>query len=645
MPETTQPKIQLTDFERSIASRMMLSFRYFCEADSGYSPQSNPQANPQASPQASKEPCKTPMTQLPAALANLIKQTDLGGVVVFSENLESYQQILQLTSDLQHAASQSKAKHPLLIGIDQEGGRVVRLPLAISTGFSGNMAIGATYPQKGRYYATQVGHVLGQELKALGINLNFAPDVDVNNNPDNPVINVRSFGQDPQQVAEQGIAMLEAMQAEKVIATLKHFPGHGNTNMDSHTGLPLIDYDFETSQATDLIPFKKAIELSQPGMIMTAHIQYPGLDDSQLASSTGEMLIKPATMSEKILRKLLRDDLGFKGVVITDALNMASISRNFNAVFATSQSLLAGADIALMPYKVRMPSDVEGFKYFVRQVAATIQASPQGVPSHKQSLVRINQLSEQFLLAEIKEESIEQRVKKAKKVLASAAHRDLQKQLAMDSITEIKNLKQQALLPQLGKRIHFIFQDQDQQLLVSSILSDLLASNQTLTVSSSLLGDIQKAQLEDFIDASDSLVVFYSAKRESAVVQGEVDDQTLSYQHAKQQEADRLNSIVKALKLAKQKAKTRVILGMQSPYELSDLNQYSDIILLAYDAAIYSEMTAPETLVIGQEIPTKPSGVTYEAIIKVLLGRMDARGQLPVTLPLDELSQSASGTK
>ncbi|MDQ7050021.1 MAG: glycoside hydrolase family 3 protein [Enterobacterales bacterium] len=626
MPVKKQSNIQLTDFERSVAQRMMLSFRYFC-----------------GKPIASDEPCKTSMTQLPIALAELIRDTDLGGVVLFSENLESYSQIIQLTSDLQQAASQSQAQKPLLIGIDQEGGRVVRLPLNLSTAFSGNMAIGATYPRKGTYYATQVGRILGKELKALGINLNFAPDVDVNNNPDNPVINVRSFGQDPKQVAEQGIAMLDAMQAENVIGTLKHFPGHGNTNVDSHTGLPLIDYDFNTSQQTDLVPFKQAIESSQPGMIMTAHIQYPGLDHSELVSSSGERLIKPATMSEKILKNLLRDELGFKGIVITDALNMASISRNFDAVFAASQSLLAGADIALMPYKIRTPNDIEGFKHFVKQVAAMIQRSLQGEQQHQQSLFRIEKLATRFSLAKKTNASIKQRVEGAQQILASKAHRDLQKQLAMDSITLIKNNSQQSIVSQLGKRLHVIFQDQQQQQLVQSILVDLMAVDKFQMVTSSLLGDTSTSELEVLINEADSLLVFYSAKRESAVVQGEVDEQTLTYQQAKKQEQARLDTIIQALKLAKQKAKSTLLLGMQSPYELSELLQYSDMILLAYDAAIFTKLSASESTHSYQAATTEYSGVTYEAIVKVMLGSLEARGQLPVDLPRQDGEQSTSG--
>ncbi len=621
MPDKRKSELQLTEFEQSVAQRMMLSFRYFCPSE------------PNTSSQALSEPCKEAVTQLPTELAELIEETSLGGVVLFAENLQSYRQIIQLTRDLQTASLNSASKKPLFIGIDQEGGRVVRLPLPISTAFSGNMAIGATYSHKGHYYAQQVGRILAKELKALGINLNFAPDVDINSNPENPVINVRSFGQDPQQVADQGIAMMEAMQAEKVMATLKHFPGHGNTNVDSHTGLPMIDYDLETSRATDLLPFVKAIHESDPAMIMTAHIQYPGLDPSQLVTMSGESIVKPATMSSKILTQLLREEIGFQGVVITDALNMASISHNFDPVFATSQSLLAGSDIALMPFKIRYPSDLDKFKRFVQQVAKQMAASPEALTGHQQSLARLDKLANSYQLASNLNTSVEQQVLMAKKILASDSHRAMQKSLAMDSITLLKNSKQQPLEMQLGKRLHFLFQDLQKEELVRKILSQLFINKPSIEISASQLASDPLADIKQKIDEADSLLVFYSSKRESAVVQGEFEEGEVSYAQLKQAEQQRLAKITDSLAYAKQRDKTCVTLGMQSPYELSELAHYSDILLLAYDAAIYSHAQMDLNLAEDEQ---EYIGVTYEAILNVLFGRLAAKGELPVSLPADK---------
>eukprot|EP00487_Bulimina_marginata_P008443 TRINITY_DN3098_c0_g1_i1.p1 TRINITY_DN3098_c0_g1~~TRINITY_DN3098_c0_g1_i1.p1 ORF type:complete len:234 (+),score=76.94 TRINITY_DN3098_c0_g1_i1:98-703(+) len=197
------------------------------------------------------------------------------------------------------------------------------------TGFAGNMAIGASYQQHGTHFATQVNSVIAKELKVLGINNNYAPVVDVNTNVDNPVINTRSFGESASQVSALGASAVTAIQAQGVMATLKHFPGHGDTHVDSHLGLPRVDHDRATIDKVDLAPFVWAIEHANPAMIMTAHIQYPALDNSLFVSKSGEKLMRPATMSRKILTTLLREKMGFEGIIATDALDMAGVTHFF----------------------------------------------------------------------------------------------------------------------------------------------------------------------------------------------------------------------------------------------------------------------------------------------------------------------------
>lgn len=192
---------------------------------------------------------------------------------------------------------------------------------------TGNMSIGATYAKHGSDYASASAKVIAKELRAVGFNVNYAPTLDVNMNPNNPVINVRSFGEDPARVAELGGAQVDAYQHQQVIAALKHFPGHGDTNVDSHTGLPKVMHSKEQVMAQDIAPFRAVIEAGHaPGMIMTAHIQYPALDSSTFVSKQGQTMVKPATMSRAIMTSLLREELGYQGVTITDALDMAGIS-------------------------------------------------------------------------------------------------------------------------------------------------------------------------------------------------------------------------------------------------------------------------------------------------------------------------------
>lgn len=610
--EMPMQSIQLSKFERQVAQRLMIDIRYYC--DQSVTPE---------------EHCKQPVTKLPQSIAELIQHSDIGGVVLFADNIVSNQQVIQLTSDLQKAALKSKAAKPLFIGIDQEGGRVVRLHRDQSTAFSGNMAIGATFPVKGKYHAREVGKVIAKELKALGINLNFSPSVDVNNNPDNPVINVRSFGEEPEVVSELGIAMIDAFQEQNVIGTLKHYPGHGNTSVDSHTGLPNVNYDKETIYKTDLLPFKNAIVQTNPGMIMTAHIQYPSLDDTKMVTKKGDRIVVPATMSHKLLSKILKQEMGFKGVVITDALNMAGVSQHFDVEQATAVSLMAGADIALMPFKVREKGDIEKFKFFVRAVASRLAPEKD---THRQmidSLSRINQLKAQYGLAQQAKEFADEKALaalliKANTILASNEHRWLQRELAFDSISLIK--KHDGLFPvseKSGKRIHIIVQDSEQLEVVERAFSHYwpIVNQSSLDLSHTVLASYHKTVTEEQIQAADSVIIFYSERRESAVVKGEVDDVTYQNESYEAVEKERLEAIYNSLAFANQRNKNTLVAGMQSPYEMRQFMNKSNSILVAYDASIYFDSKTKTH-----------SGITYDAIVSTILGAEKIRGQLPVLL-------------
>ena len=183
----------------------------------------------------------------------------------------------------------------------------------------------------------------------LGINADFAPVVDVNSNPNNPVIGVRAFSDDPQVVSDFGGAFIDGLHDAGTIATAKHFPGHGNTDTDSHTGLPLIDRSYEALKAQDLIPFQSAIDAGAD-MLMTAHIQFPQIENETYTSvSTGEEICLPATMSKTLLTDILRGDMGFSGVIVADALSMASITDNFTDGDMLRLTIEAGVDMLILP--------------------------------------------------------------------------------------------------------------------------------------------------------------------------------------------------------------------------------------------------------------------------------------------------------
>ncbi|WP_232326603.1 beta-N-acetylhexosaminidase [Microbispora sp. ATCC PTA-5024] len=266
-----------------------------------------------------------------ATPAEVIGKYRPGGVILFpwAGNVSSAKQVAALTTGLREASDT-----PLLIGVDQENGIVSRLSPLV-TKLPGAMAIGATGDPDN---ARDAARVTGEELKDLGIALDFAPVADVNVNPRNPVIGPRAYGADPKRVATMVGAAVEGFHEAGVASVAKHFPGHGDTSVDSHTGLPVIKHSMAQWRRLDAPPFKAAIAHGVDA-IMSAHVVMPELDPS------GD----PATLSRRILTGLLRDELGFDGVISTDALDMAGVRKKYGDAEVPVRAVLAGADLLLMP--------------------------------------------------------------------------------------------------------------------------------------------------------------------------------------------------------------------------------------------------------------------------------------------------------
>jgi len=266
----------------------------------------------------------------------LMDEYHLGGIIYFawSNNVSNPTQIARLSNGIQDSALSQPSSIPLLVSTDQEQGVVVRVgPPA--TQFPGNMALGAA---RGASFARTAAEITGSELRAIGINENFAPVADVNVNAQNPVIGVRSFGSDPELVSKLSAAQVKGYQYQGVSSTAKHFPGHGDTNVDSHTGLPVISHTREELETIDLPPFASAIDRGIDA-IMTAHIVVPALDDSG----------RPATLSKPILTDLLRKQMDFDGLIVTDALTMEGVREMFGDERVPIEAIKAGADMMLMP--------------------------------------------------------------------------------------------------------------------------------------------------------------------------------------------------------------------------------------------------------------------------------------------------------
>ncbi|MGD9482407.1 glycoside hydrolase family 3 protein [Streptomyces sp. TRM70308] len=264
------------------------------------------------------------------APAWLLRQLDEGltSVGLFGRNIESAEQLAALTAEL-------RAVRPdVLVAVDEEGGDVTRLEARTGSSFPGNLALGAVDDPA---LTRAVARELGRRLAACGVNLNWAPSADVNSNPDNPVIGVRSFGAEPERAARHTAAYVEGLQAAGVAACTKHFPGHGDTNVDSHHALPRIDVDLGTLGERELVPFRAAVEAGSKS-IMSAHILLPALDPEL-----------PATLSFPALTGLLRapvaeGGLGFEGVIVTDAVEMGAIADHHGVERGTVLAIAAGAD-------------------------------------------------------------------------------------------------------------------------------------------------------------------------------------------------------------------------------------------------------------------------------------------------------------
>lgn len=608
---TAEPKASV---QQMLGQKLMLDLRYYCQ---------QPPADGQ---------CRTPLTTLPPALADVISRYDIGGVILFSENLQDVQQIVQLTHDLQQAAANSRLQQPLFIGIDQEGGRVARLPRSLATSFAGNMAIGASYKQHGTAFATKVGQVLSDELLALGINVNFAPTVDVNVNRDNPVINVRSFGESADMVAELGGAMTAAMQSRGMIAALKHFPGHGDTHVDSHFGLPRVDHDAAQIRRIDLHPFAQIIKQHAPGMLMTAHIQYPALDSSTFTAADGSQMIKPATLSHKILHDILRDELNYQGVVVTDALDMAGISHFFSPTEAVIQTFAAGADIALMPVKIQHPGQLTALSHLLNALEQAVQSGQLKQQQLNASYSRIIKLKQQYNLVPAAKPkkttdkltawaplSLVPQVARAQALLGNAQHRQIELALAQAAITQVK--------PHTGdwpfsvadyRRVAIIMPDNSKALALASALQHY--SKTPLEISTISLQQADMRQAEKQIANAQLVISGFISPMQSLAEIGGMDDMSgianvaAAYQRQKQHFAALL-PVIAAHK------RPHIYISLRAPYDLSQYSGTADIALASY---AYNTGDDPAALDAGNAV--------YQALAQVLLGLQQPQGALPVSL-------------
>ena len=370
------------------------------------------------------------VTVLNDEIRAMIGDYHLGGVDLFAENSVDISQLVYLTYDMQHSAIDA-GNLPLLIATDQEGGNVSRAKFG--TLFSGNMALGASGNTE---YAKTAGEIIGKELDALGINCNFAPDADVNSNEKNPIIGIRAFSGDPETASKMSIAMAEGFESSNVVSCAKHFPGHGDTSTDTHTGISSVSKDYAEWLATDGKPFYDIINTNTTNMIMTAHLQYPGLDNTTYYSSiVDEEIVLPATMSKTILTDILKGDFGFEGVIVTDAMNMGAIEKYFGINEATIKSIEAGADIVLMSVNPVCAEDrgkLDSLFADIKKALADGRISEERLNDAVTRVVKLKM--EKGIIGKDYDFDPDDAVEKAMTIVGCPEHRDIERKIALQCV-------------------------------------------------------------------------------------------------------------------------------------------------------------------------------------------------------------------
>jgi beta-N-acetylhexosaminidase len=497
----------------------------------------------------------------------LIDRYKLGGVIYFrwTNNLNDPTQIAHLSNGIQTAALRQRARIPMLISTDQEHGVVSRV-WAPATEFPGNMALGATRRPRDSYAAART---TAKELGAIGINQNYAPVADVNINPLNPVIGVRSFGENPDLVSDMTAAAVTGTERAGVSATLKHFPGHGDTVTDSHSGVPWIFHNRQQWEETDAPPFRAGIAAGVD-MIMTAHVVMPELQsDCDPVTQEG---CDPATLDPEILTGLLREELGYRGVVVTDALNMAGVREKYGDARIPVLALKAGVD---MPMMVDTDTDTVSLDVAYNAVLDAVHSGELTEKRIDESVYRVLKLKRDRGL--FRDPFVSER--RAARRLGTPRHLATAGRVGDHSVTLVKN--DAGLLPLAASSNAQPAAHLAAGLGDEGVATDLFETG-TAPDAATIAGAVSKAATAD-------IVVVATSNAGGSPAQ--------------------LNLVQQLLATGK----PVVLVAARNPYDIAKLTQAPTYI------ATYSW--------------TKPA---MEAVARVLVGEVNPSGRLPVRIPADE---------
>ncbi|MBR5088934.1 MAG: beta-hexosaminidase [Ruminiclostridium sp.] len=539
---------------------------------------------------------------------------DIGGITLFAKNTVGTEQTARLTAEIQEAALESEQGIPLLICADQEGGYITRLKTGTTT--CGNMALGATGDTQAAY---DNAAIIGSELYALGINTDYAPVLDVNNNPANPVINVRSFSSDPELVAKLGTAYIEGLESEGVISTVKHFPGHGDTDTDSHTGFPKIDKPLDEIRELELIPYAATVDKAD--MVMTAHIQFPQIETETYTSvESGEEVYLPATLSKTIITGILRGELGFDGVVITDAMLMDAIKVNFDPLDAAILAINADVDMILEPMYIVDDASIEELDRYISAIADAVNDGRIPLSQIDDSVMRILSLKiEKGLFDE--RGNIDDAVSNAKKIVGSQENHDKELEIAEKAITLIKN-DDDTLPVKLNENdtVAYFYPYEGEENTIEFALDRLKAVGivpTSVTADCHCVTEKNAAGFEDVISNSAVVILAVETYRQA----------NMDAANEKGWQAVFADEMIDT---AHRLGKKVVLLSMQLPYDAARYTK-ADAILCAYCG---DDMPVIPTEYDGE---TATYGVNYPAALITVFGGNSPTGKLPVDIPaLDE---------
>ena len=565
------------------------------------------------SQQADEE--KTPFTQMNDSVSKILSEYRFGSVIYFKQNLTDTAQTFQLTMDVQNAAT-ANGGIPVIICTDQEGGNVYRL--SDGTALPGNMALSATGNTE---YARQTGTIIGRELRSLGINATLAPVVDVNSNANNPVIGLRSFGDDPQWVGEMASATMEGLSGSNVLGCAKHFPGHGDTATDSHYGLPVVEKTKEELLQCELKPFEIAIGAGVD-MVMTAHILYPSLEsDKILSEKTGREELLPATMSDDIVTGLLKDELGFRGIVVTDAMNMAGITEYWTPEQAVINAINAGVDMICMPYSVYCLEQLEELD---RIIEAVMTAVKNGVISEQRvddAVTRILTVKKNngILAWNPEEYSLET----ACNTVGAAEHRQMEREMTAASVTLIQN-QNNALPLKLTAD--------------SKVLMLVPYENEKTPM---ILGWNRAVEAGLVPEGAEVQVVRFNGETTQDTYKEQIAWADVLIFNSEIGKAERMNGghwmsayILDTIAEAKTQGKITVVQSVDKPYDVQSYPE-ADAVLAVYGCK-GSSLDPTEALVGGITETANACGPNMVAGVEAILGVVNPTGKLPVDIPVYE---------